>query len=84
MIGPVLAALQDEGGIGGIPMLVGGIVIGTGVIDLLLAFFLGFVRPPANADARTRRILVLALAGGGLLFCGVGAAILAGVIPIGG
>jgi hypothetical protein len=83
-MGPVLASLQEEGGIGGPALLVGGIVVGTGVIDLLLAFFLGFVRPPANADARTRRILVLAIAAGGLLLCGLGAAILAGLIPVGG
>ena len=83
MIEPVLALIQDEAAGSGVGLLAGGLIIGVGVIDLLLAFYLGFVHRMPKATEQARRVLPMALGLAGLVMCGFGAAVLAGVIPIG-
>jgi len=78
---PLLAFLQETAEGGGSRVLVGGLILGVAAFDLLLAFFFAFVRP--HPDQRTRSVLPLALGIGALVLGGLGAAILAGVIPIG-
>jgi hypothetical protein len=82
VIAPVLALLQEEPAGSGMAPLVGGLIVGVGVIDLALAFYFGFVHRMPRASEQARKILPLALAAGGLLMCGFGAAVLAGAIPI--
>jgi hypothetical protein len=58
--------------------LVGWLLVGTGLLDLGLAVFFGFVRPLAHQPGR--RVFPLALALGALVLMGVGAAYLRGAL----
>jgi hypothetical protein len=58
------------------PTITGWCLVGTGLLDLLLAFFFVFVKP--LPDERQRRIFPAALGLGAVLMLGLGGALLAG------
>ncbi len=60
------------------PTITGWCLVGTGILDLLLALFFAFVKP--LPDDRTRWLLPAALSAGAVLMLGLGGALLAGWI----
>ena len=82
MIEPVLALLQEEAAGSDAAPLVGGLILAVGATDLVIAFYLGFVKRPPNASEKARRVLPMALAAAGLFMCVLGAVVLTGVVPI--
>jgi hypothetical protein len=69
-------ALQDPGTRQGPDPIVGWALIGAGVLDLLLAVWFGFVRPPSARGASS--VFPQALGIGGIVLVAAGAAILLG------
>ena len=82
MIAPVVALLQGDPAESGVAPLVGGLLLGVGVIDLGIAFYLAFVRKLPNASEKARSVLPMALAASGVFMCVFGAVVLAGVVRI--
>ena len=71
MTGPVLAIQEAaEGASVASGTIVGVALLATAGLDLLLAFFFGFVKPPPEGKARV--VLPLALAGGALVLAALG------------
>ncbi len=77
-IAPWLAAAEDA-----IPMhwIIGGVLLFTAVLDLVLAFA---VFAPRIADPKPRTVLIGTMSAGALLMSAVGVLVLLRIIPIGG
>ena len=74
--------LPDGSAGGGNMVLVGWVLVGTGLLDLLLAFFFALVKPPP--DPRSRRVLIFAFVSAAAVISGLGVAFLQGWMGSGG